>query len=52
VLVSDDGRASVVPLKGSCFEACIQCGSAVHTARITGDSARALKCVLADAAAA
>lgn len=44
VLVFEDGRSSIVPLKGSCFECSIHVGEAVHTVSITGDSARTLKC--------
>jgi RNase P/RNase MRP subunit p29 len=43
VLVSDDGRSSVVPLKGSRFECSIDCGRMVHVA-LSGDSSKTLKC--------
>jgi RNase P/RNase MRP subunit p29 len=44
VLVSEDGRSSTIPLKGSCFACAIPCGQqALLNVSITGDSAHTLK---------
>lgn len=43
-LVSDDGRSSTVPLKGSSFECSVDCGRTVHVV-LSGDNLKALKCV-------
>lgn len=45
VLVSDDGRRSVIPLKGSTFECSVDCsGRLVHLV-LSGDTSKSLKCV-------
>lgn len=43
VVVSDDGRSSIVPLKGSRFECSVDCGRIVHVV-LSGDNLKALKC--------
>lgn len=43
VLVSDDGRSSTVPLKGSSFECTLECGRVMHVL-LSGDTLKTLKC--------
>lgn len=43
VLVSDDGRSSIIPLKGSSFECSIDCGRVVDVI-LEGDNLKSLKC--------
>jgi RNase P/RNase MRP subunit p29 len=45
VLVSDYGRSSIIPLKGSSFECSFECGHMLHV-MLSGDSLKALKCEL------
>jgi RNase P/RNase MRP subunit p29 len=45
VVVSDDGRSSIVPLKGSSFECSFECGQMLHVL-LSGDSLKVLKCEL------
>jgi RNase P/RNase MRP subunit p29 len=44
VLVSDDGRSSTVPLKGSSFECTLECGGRVMHVLLSGDTLKTLKC--------
>jgi RNase P/RNase MRP subunit p29 len=43
VIVSDDGRSSIVPLKGSSFDCGVECGRVVHL-RLSGDNLKSLQC--------
>lgn len=44
VLVSDDGRSSTVPLRGSNFECTMECGGRIMHVALSGDTLKTLKC--------
>lgn len=44
VLVSDEGRSSTVPLKGSSFECTLECGGRVMHVVLSGGTLKTLKC--------